>query len=169
MVYTCRCPEKSTVNEDAAAIVELTPQHRILIVADAVGGRSAGADASHAALIAMAVEIGMLNEDQALVHEDRNLNSNCLGIDPMKIDPESSMVMAARDTLLIVSDGLSDNLIPQGAIDIVCSGDPGKSVDCLVVCQSQNLGLVVVNEVTSPSVFQFKRTRSLVDYPKITV
>jgi serine/threonine protein phosphatase PrpC len=72
-------------------------------------GRIKYATVGHAP-VAMAVEIGVLNEREALNHADLNLISNCLGSREMKIEIGPLIAMSARDTLLIASDGLFDNL-----------------------------------------------------------
>jgi serine/threonine protein phosphatase PrpC len=73
--------------------------------------------------VAQAVEIGLLDEDLAMVHEDRNLITNCLGSSEMKIEIGSGVKMAVRDTLLVASDGLFDNLNSQEVVSIISSGN----------------------------------------------
>ena len=188
-----RSPDKETHNEDAAALIELSPNHGVLAVADGIGGQNAGDRAAKTAIqsiidhcrkaeagsrlrmhlldaiesanrkilkwrlgagatlvvaeyrdgsvriihvgdagaivcsnrgklkfmavahapIAMAVEIGFLNEPEALVHEDRNIITNCVGAADMKIEIGPRLKMAARDTLVLASDGLFDNLTSE--------------------------------------------------------
>ncbi len=59
--------------------------------------------------VAMAVEIGVMNESEAIRHEDRNIISNCIGTRDMRIEIGPSIKMSARDTLIVSSDGLFDN------------------------------------------------------------
>ena len=73
--------------------------------------------------VAQAVEIGLLDENLAMIHEDRNLITNCLGSNEMKIEIGSGVKMAARDTLLVASDGLFDNLNSQEVVSIIRSGN----------------------------------------------
>jgi serine/threonine protein phosphatase PrpC len=73
--------------------------------------------------IAQALEIGLIDEQEALTHEDRNLITNCLGSDTMKIEIGPTIQMAARDTLLIASDGLLDNLTAEEIALPVRKGD----------------------------------------------
>ncbi len=47
VVFTTRCPGKSSSNEDAAAIVPVNPDAAVLIVADGVGGSDLGLEASN--------------------------------------------------------------------------------------------------------------------------
>lgn len=70
-----------------------------------------------------AVAIGFLNSAEAMVHEDRNLITNCLGNQDLKIEIGVSQPISARDTLLVASDGLFDNLTRQEIADIIRKGD----------------------------------------------
>jgi PPM family protein phosphatase len=60
--------------------------------------------------VGFAVEAGLLDEADALHHEDRHLVSNALGAADMRIEVGSARRLAPRDTLLVASDGLADNL-----------------------------------------------------------
>lgn len=85
-------------------------------------GRIKFATVGHAP-IAQAVEIGLIDEREALIHEDRNVITNCLGSDTMKIEIGPAMKMAPRDTLLIASDGLLDNVTCEAIAASICKGD----------------------------------------------
>ncbi|MFT5299380.1 MAG: serine/threonine protein phosphatase PrpC [Mariniblastus sp.] len=73
--------------------------------------------------IAMAVEIGVLNEEEGLLHEDRNLITNCVGSNEMKIEIGSPVPMATRDTLVVASDGLFDNLTTEEIASVIRIGN----------------------------------------------
>jgi serine/threonine protein phosphatase PrpC len=60
--------------------------------------------------VGFALESGLLDERTALHHEDRHLVSNVLGAHDMRIEIGPVLHLAARDTVLLASDGLSDNL-----------------------------------------------------------
>lgn len=60
--------------------------------------------------VGFAVEAGVLDEGDAIHHEERHLVSNVLGAADMRIEVGSERALAPRDTLVIASDGLSDNL-----------------------------------------------------------
>jgi PPM family protein phosphatase len=64
---------------------------------------------SHAP-VAMAVESGLMDEQEAMHHEHRHLVSNVVGSDSMRIEIGARLKLAPRDTLILASDGLSDNL-----------------------------------------------------------
>ncbi len=207
-----RCPDKSTDNEDAAAVIQVSENHGVLVVADGVGGQNAGdraaretiesildhcrnaqsigslrpllVDAIEAANhkilkwgigagatlvvaeyfnrsvqiihvgdasvilcsnrgrikffsvahapVAMAVEIGILDETEALVHEDRNIISNCVGATDMKIEIGPRIPMAARDTLIMGSDGLFDNLTSEEIVNAVRAGNLQRQTSQLI-------------------------------------
>lgn len=56
------------------------------------------------------VESGHLSEAEAMHHEERHLVSNIVGEASMRIEIGPSLQLAPRDTLLVASDGLADNL-----------------------------------------------------------
>ena len=57
-----------------------------------------------------------------MVHEDRNLISNVIGSEEMRIEIGPTLELARRDTLLLASDGLSDNLYPREIVEAVRKG-----------------------------------------------
>jgi len=63
-----------------------------------------------------AVEAGLLSERDARVHEDRHVVSNIVGSREMTIDLGTSHPLARRDTIVIASDGLLDNLDPERVV-----------------------------------------------------
>lgn len=93
-------------------------------------GRVKYATIGHAP-VAMQVAIGLLEEDEALRHEERNLISNCVGCREMKIEIGPVIPMAARDTLVVASDGLFDNLLTDEIADIIRTGDLVEKTDVL--------------------------------------
>ncbi len=212
-VFSRSSPDKTTGNEDAAAVIELALDHGVLLIADGMGGANAGGRAAQCAIetivgallsanvsgetarsqildsienankeilswglgagltlvaveylsgtcrtfhvgdatafvcsnrgriksstiahapVAMAVEAGMLNEDEALAHEDRHLIFNCVGSVQMKIELGPVVSMAARDTLVIGSDGLFDNLTMEEIVDHIRAGQLARQTELLV-------------------------------------
>lgn len=190
-IFSTRCPDRDSPNEDAVALIPLNGRRGVLAVADGVGGLPGGAHASQIALRELAgavvrapaeegglraaildgfenanravldlglgaattlaaveiqeshirtyhvgdsmilvtgqrgriklqtishsptgyaVEAGLLDEKEAMVHEDRHLVSNLLGSPDMRIEMGSALRLAPHDTLVLASDGLSDNL-----------------------------------------------------------
>lgn len=68
------------------------------------------------------VEAGLLDEREALHHEERHLVSNILGSKEMRIDIGPKVKMAPKDTLLICSDGVYDNLTIDEIVEMVRKG-----------------------------------------------
>jgi len=60
--------------------------------------------------VGYAIEAGVLGEQEAMQHEERHLVSNMIGDTNMHISIGPTVELAARDTVLIASDGLFDNL-----------------------------------------------------------
>lgn len=72
--------------------------------------------------VGYAVESGMLDENDAIHHEARHLVSNVVGSPEMSIEMGAGIELAARDTLLIASDGLVDNLFLDEIINTIRTG-----------------------------------------------
>lgn len=106
----------------------------------------------------MAVEAGLLGENEAIRHEQRNVITNCVGSREMRIEIGPSIRMGRRDVLLVSSDGIFDNARTDEIVETVCRGDlvrrcrdlkdlvwqrmtrqrpPGKPDDLTFVCYRQ--------------------------------
>ena len=207
-VFSAPSPGKETPNEDAAMVVELTPQHAVLVVADGLGGHASGEHASRLAIQSMrqalmpleidagdlgsdslrgailagieeanravlelgtgaattlavvevqgptvrpyhvgdseilltgqrgrvklqtichspigyAVEAGLIAADDAIHHEERHVISNVIGSTSMRIELGPAVTLAPRDTVLLASDGLFDNLLQQEIVAGIRTG-----------------------------------------------
>lgn len=203
-LYTRRCPDKESPNEDSMAIFQTGPDSGVLVVADGLGGARAGHLASAIAVQAIrdaidasaetrrdlrpavldgienanrqilelgigaattlaiveingttirpyhvgdsmillmgqkgrhkletmahspvghALQAGMIDEDEAMQHEERHLVTNCVGSGNMRIEIGSSIEMSSRDTLVLASDGLSDNMAVSDIIETLRCGN----------------------------------------------
>ena len=224
-VFSCPSPGKETPNEDAAMVVELTPQHAVLVVADGLGGHASGEHASRLAIQALrqallpleidpldtnadalrwailagieeanravlelgtgaattlavvevqgstvrpyhvgdseilitgqrgrvklqtichspigyAVEAGLIAADDAIHHEERHVISNVIGSATMRIELGPAVTLAARDTVLIASDGLFDNLLQQEIVDGIRTGPLHDSLGRIVAEARQRM------------------------------
>ena len=69
-----------------------------------------------------ALEAGIINETEAMMHEQRHLISNYIGSTDMRLEIGPNIEMSPRDTLLLASDGLSDNLYDNEIVDICRKG-----------------------------------------------
>jgi serine/threonine protein phosphatase PrpC len=72
--------------------------------------------------VGYAYEAGVLDEQEALHHEERHLVSNMVGAPDMRIEVGSARRLAARDTVLLASDGLFDNLSLGEIVEVVRAG-----------------------------------------------
>jgi serine/threonine protein phosphatase PrpC len=82
--------------------------------------------------VGYAVEAGLLDEAEAVHHEQRNIVSNVIGAPDMHIDIGPAIELAPRDTLLLASDGLPDNLYVDEIIARVKAGPLKEAGDALV-------------------------------------
>jgi serine/threonine protein phosphatase PrpC len=82
--------------------------------------------------VGYAVEAGLLDRGDALHHEDLHLVSNLLGASDMRIELGPPVPLAKRDTVLLASDGLSDNLHFDEIVDRVRKGPLAIAADELL-------------------------------------
>lgn len=79
-----------------------------------------------------AVEAGFLDKRDALHHEERYLVSNFIGTNDMRIDIGPVVPLQPRDTVLLASDGLTDNIQIDDVINIMRKGPLGKSMKSMI-------------------------------------
>jgi len=81
------------------------------------------------------VEAGMIDESEALHHDELHLISNMVGAPDMRIEIGSPRPLAPNDTVVLASDGLLDNVhlgeiaeaVRKGAIDVAARKLVGKA------------------------------------------
>ncbi len=78
--------------------------------------------------VGFAMEAGLIDENEALQHNELNLVFNVIGSADMRIEIGSELPIAARDTLLIASDGLTDNVRQEESVEIIRKGSIEKAV-----------------------------------------
>lgn len=79
-----------------------------------------------------AVEAGLLDEDEAVQHEQRHVLFNVLGSPDMRVEVGPAVQLAMRDTVLLATDGLFDNLFIDEIVDAIRSGPLVAAADRLV-------------------------------------
>ncbi len=79
-----------------------------------------------------AVEAGFLDEREALHHADRHLVSNFIGTPDMRIDVSTSIELATRDTVILASDGLTDNVHIDEIVELARKGPLDRAADAVV-------------------------------------
>lgn len=72
--------------------------------------------------VGFAVEAGLLDAQEAMHHEERHVVSNVLGASDMRIEIGSEIRLAPRDTVLLASDGLLDNLHGDEIVELARKG-----------------------------------------------
>jgi serine/threonine protein phosphatase PrpC len=72
--------------------------------------------------VGYAVESGLLDESEALHHDDRHLVSNVIGDSSMRIEIGSPLQLARHDTVLLATDGLLDNVRAEEIVEAVRCG-----------------------------------------------
>ena len=82
--------------------------------------------------VGFAVAAGVLDEEEAMHHEERHIVSNVLGSPDMRIEVGPRRRLAARDTAILASDGLLDNLHCDEIVERACRGDPVEAARSLV-------------------------------------
>lgn len=78
------------------------------------------------------VEAGLIEEHDAIQHEERNIVSNVLGSQEMRIEIGPIIELKPLDTVFLATDGVSDNLKLQEIVDCIRAGDVGDCANGLV-------------------------------------
>lgn len=60
--------------------------------------------------VGYALSAGLIDEDAAMQHADRHLISNVVGDEAMRVEVGAPIRLAQRDTIVLATDGLFDNL-----------------------------------------------------------
>ncbi|MEQ1824482.1 MAG: protein phosphatase 2C domain-containing protein [Pirellula sp.] len=93
--------------------------------------------------VGFAVESGMLCADEAMHHENRHIVSNVVGDPRMRIEIGPTITLSRRDTVLIASDGLFDNLNVHEVVEHIRKGKLATSVASMTdVAYERMLGIV---------------------------
>jgi serine/threonine protein phosphatase PrpC len=92
-----------------------------LILVTGQRGRLKFQNTSHSP-VGYALESGFIDEEEAIHHEERNLVSNVIGTAEMSIEIGPVMTISPRDTLVLASDSLPDNLYVEEIIENIRTG-----------------------------------------------
>ncbi|TWU41446.1 putative protein phosphatase 2C-type [Novipirellula aureliae] len=82
--------------------------------------------------VGYAVESGLLDEESAMIHDERHVVSNLVGSSTMHIGVGPAQTLRPRDRVLIASDGLFDNLHISEVVSKIKNGDPRKQMEALI-------------------------------------
>ncbi|MCB9881888.1 MAG: serine/threonine-protein phosphatase [Planctomycetes bacterium] len=90
--------------------------------------------------VGYAIEAGVIDEEEAIDHDERHVVSNAVGDTEMRLEIGPVLVMAPRDTLVIASDGLFDNLRTREICDAVRVGPILRCGQRLAQASAQRMG-----------------------------
>ena len=108
-----------------------------------------------------AVEAGFLDEREALHHEERHLVSNFIGTSDMRIDVGAAVSLRPRDTVLVASDGLTDNVHMHEINNLMRKGPLEKALDAIVNLALYRMKADSTNQPSKPddlSIILFRKT-----------
>ena len=97
-----------------------------------------------------AVEAGFLDERDALHHEERHLISNFLGSNDMSIDIGALVKLNPRDTVIVASDGLVDNVHIVEIVECIRKGPLNAAAACAVDLARERMQRVQDGEPSKP-------------------
>lgn len=113
--------------------------------------------------VGFAVEAGVLDKREAIHHEDRHLVSNMLGAPDMRIEMGSERTLAPRDTLVLATDGLSDNLHVREIAERVRRGPLYDAAEALAATARRRMYAPNESEPSKPddlTLLAFRPSRS---------
>jgi len=89
--------------------------------------------------VGYAVESGMLDEEEAMHHEERHIVSNMIGAPDMRIEIGPTLTLSTKDTVLLGSDGLSDNLHTDEIVELIRKGTLDQATEILAGACSKRM------------------------------
>jgi serine/threonine protein phosphatase PrpC len=105
--------------------------------------------------VGYALESGLLDETEALHHDERHVVSNVIGSRDMRIDVGSPVRLAAHDTVLLASDGLFDNVSLSEVIACIRCGPLDEAARRLLEITMQRMRSPVDGEPSKPDDMSF--------------
>ena len=107
-----------------------------------------------------AVEAGFLDQRDALHHEDRHLVSNFIGTVDMRIDVGSAVELRDRDTVVLASDGLTDNVHIHEITELVRKGPLADAIRTMTSLARRRMTVETMHQPSKPddlSVILFRK------------
>ena len=97
-----------------------------------------------------AVEAGFLDHREALHHEERHLVSNFIGTSDMRIDVGAGVELRPRDTVLVASDGLTDNVHLDEIVELIRKGGLADSATAVAELARKRMITRTSNQPSKP-------------------
>ncbi|MGI9248270.1 MAG: PP2C family protein-serine/threonine phosphatase [Woeseiaceae bacterium] len=97
-----------------------------------------------------AVEAGFLDEREALHHEERHLVSNFIGTNDMRIDVGAMVELDPRDTVIVASDGLMDNVHVSEIVECIRKGPLTAAAEDAVRLAKRRMRVVSDGQPSKP-------------------
>ena len=107
-----------------------------------------------------AVEAGILDQRDALHHEERHLVSNFIGTADMRIEMGSGLALNPRDTVLLASDGLMDNVHLHEIAELIRKGPIAEAARALTSLARRRMTVETMHQPSKPddlSVILFRK------------
>lgn len=105
--------------------------------------------------VGYAVESGVLGEREAMDHERRHVVSNVVGSADMHIEVGPLVTLARHDTLVVASDGLTDNLHTREIVGLVRKGPLDSVIDATVRWSHKRMTNPTPNQPSKPDDLSF--------------
>jgi len=112
--------------------------------------------------VGYALEAGMLDENEAIHHDERHVVSNVVGDVEMRVEMGSPIPLSRFDTVLVASDGLFDNMKMQEIVDVVRKGALDVVAQVLINTCGQRMKRPELDQPSKPddiSFILFRRCR----------
>lgn len=105
--------------------------------------------------VGYAVESGMLDEHEAMHHDERHFVSNMLGMPDLSVEMGTEIALAPHDTVVIASDGLFDNMHINELIETVRRGSLVKAADKLITLVNARMQGTQTEQPSKPDDLSF--------------
>jgi serine/threonine protein phosphatase PrpC len=97
-----------------------------------------------------AVEAGLLDEAEAIWHDQRHIIFNVVGAPGMRVDISTAIDLAPLDTVLLCSDGVTDNLYVEEILNLIRVGPLDEVADQLMAAARARMRSSVAAEPSKP-------------------
>ena len=100
--------------------------------------------------VAYGVEAGMIEREDAMHHSERHLVFNVVGTDEMRIEVGPRVPLAHRDTVILASDGVLDNLRLEELAELASRGRLEAAVQSSADAASRRMANPEADEPSKP-------------------